>query len=128
MMAQSYQCFKFPETSLMGKHVYPAYREDIKEDTKYDSGLHAKNSRVERIRVIKVKAVYQIGTKDDEPVYSEPDDYWYHQTSGMLYDNETHYPVGVVSMENGIPSKLDNATYIISDVISIPTIEKMHGL
>ena len=39
MMTQSYQCFKFPEDTLLGKNIGPAYREDIKDDIKYDSGL-----------------------------------------------------------------------------------------
>lgn len=126
MMAQSYHCFKFPEETLLGPHVGPAYLEDIKEDVKYDSGLHAKNSRVERIKVIKINAVYIIG-KDSggNDIYSEPNKYWYYSKTGMVYDYETHYPVGRVEFVNGLPNKLNKDTYIMSTIINIPTIGKV---
>lgn len=124
MMTQSYHCFKFPEDAVKGKYVGPAYKEDIKDDVKYDSGLHAKNSRVERIKVIKIKAVYILNPEtEEEPKYSGPDTYWYYPKNGMVYDYETYYPVGQVSFVNGLPTKLDKETYIMSDLILIPTIE-----
>lgn len=124
MMTQSYTCFKFPEKAIMGPNVGSAYKEDMKEDIKYDSGLHAKNSRVERIKVIRINGVYtlSINAETDEPIYSNPDKYWYYQKTGMVYDFETHYPVGQVLMTNNLPNKLDKETYIISVLIDIPTI------
>ena len=116
-VVQSYNCFKFPESTLLTSNIGPAYKENIKDDIKYDSGLHAKNTRVERIKVIKIKAVHQTPTG-----YSGPDTYWYYPTSGMVYDYETHYPVGYIENTNGIPEKLDKDTYIITTVINIPTI------
>lgn len=123
MMSQSYHCFKFPEETIMGQHVGPAYKEDVKDDIKYDSGLHAKNSKIERIKVIKINAVSIIG-KDPNGVdiYSEPEKYWYYQKSGMVYDYETHYPVGRVEFINELPNKLDKDTYIMSTTINIPKI------
>jgi len=123
MMSQSYSCFKFPEDAIMGKNVGPAYREDIKEDVKYDIGLNAKNSRIERIKVIAIKAVYQTNTDIDKPIYSPPEKYWYYSKNGMVYDYQTHYPVGKVPLTNGLPLKLDKDTYIMTDIIDIPTIE-----
>ncbi len=117
MMTQSYNCFKFPENTLMTKDIGPAYKEDIKDDIKYDSGLNAKKTHVERIKVIKILAVHKVGS-----AYSEPDKYWYYPTSGMVYDYETHYPVGQVQITDKLPAKLDKDTYIITDVIPIPTI------
>ena len=129
MMSQSYHCFKFPESTLMGKHVGPAYKEDIKDDVKYDSGLHAKNSRVARIKVIKINGVYRVNPENDPDVkYSMVDKFWYNPKSGMVYDVETHYPVGQVLLVNGLPNKLDKDTYIMSNLIYIPTVEKMANL
>lgn len=129
MIAQTYTCFKFPEDALTGKNIGPAYKEDIKDDAKYDLGLHAKNSKVERIRVIKIQAVYMLTPEDDpKPQYSSPDKYWYHAKTGMVYDYETHYPVGRVNIVNDIPNKLDKDTYIMSDIILIPSIEPTKNL
>ena len=122
MISQSYQCFKFPENTIMGKNIGPAYKEDIKDDVKYDSGLHAKNSHVERIKVIKINAVYIINSDIDNPNYSTPDKFWYHPKTGMVYDYETHYPVGQVGMTNGLPNKLDKDTYIMSTIADIPSV------
>ncbi len=123
MMSQSYNCFKFPESTITGQHIGPAYKEDIKDDVKYDSGLHAKNSRVERIKVIKVKAVYELSPDNgSQPKYSTPDNFWYYPKNGMVYDYETHYPIGQVQFINGLPNKLDKDTYIMSTIIPIPTI------
>ena len=123
MMSQSYQCFKFPESTITGQNIGPAYKEDIKDDVKYDSGLHAKNSRVERIKVIKINAVYKLNPEEEyNPTYSMVDKFWYHPKTGMVYDFETHYPVGEVKFTNGLPNKLDKDTYIMSVVFDIPSI------
>ena len=123
MMSQSYYCFQFAEETLLTKNIGPAYKEDMKEDVKYDSGLHAKNSRIERIKVIKIDAVYQTNVgREQEPTYSTPDKFWYYTKTGMCYDYETHYPVGQVQLVNGLPNKLDKETYIMSFVIDIPSI------
>ena len=108
MVQQSYPCFKFPENMLHG----PAYHMEIKEDLKYASGLHAPNTRVERIRVIKINGV----TQND----STPRPYWFNPKTGMVYDYDTHFPVGRVEIINGIPNKIDKDLYIISEVISVP--------
>lgn len=129
MMSQTYQCFKFPEASVMEKNIGPAYKDDIKDDIKYDSGLNAKNSKIERIKVIKINAVFQLNVgKDEEPTYSGPDKYWYNSKTGMVYDLETHYPVGKVQFIKELANKLDKDTYIMTDLIDIPTIEKTANL
>ena len=128
MMNQTYTCFKFPESSIIGNNVGPAYREDIKEDAKYDSGLGAKNSKVERIKVIKIQAVYEKISKNGNLEYSQPDTYWYYPTSGMIYDFVTHYPVGFVKIVDNIAMKLDKDTYIMTDVLDIPVIEHTENL
>ena len=115
MLSQSYVCFKFPDDVLFGKNVGPAYREDIKEDIKYDSGLHAKNAHIERVRVVKIFGVIKLADK-----YTEPIDYWYYQKTGMVYDYTTHYPIGRVAQINDMPNKLDKDTYIIDQTIDIP--------
>jgi superfamily II DNA or RNA helicase len=122
MLAQSYHCFAFPEDVVMEKNVGPAYREDIKDDIKFDSGLNAFNSYVEKIKVIKVKAVYEITNVNGETTYSKPEDCWYYPTTGIIYDYETHYPIGKVEFINGLPNKLDKNTFIISDLLTIPSL------
>jgi len=123
MMTLTYQCFKFPESMITGKFIGPAYKEDLKEDVKYDAGLGAKNTKVERIKVIKIKAVYRISrNKDGESEYSEPEEYWYYPKSRMVYDIDVHYPVGMVEVVDDIASKLSKDVYIITDMINIPTI------
>lgn len=124
MMSQTYTCFKFPESAITGPNIGPAYREDIKEDVKYDSGLNAKNSRVERIKVIKIRAVaIKNPAGGAEHTYTDPYPYWYNPKTGMVYDIDTYYPVGRVLIVNDLPNKLDKDTYIISDMIDIPLIE-----
>ena len=122
MMSQTYQCFKFPEDTIMGKNIGHSYREDIKEDVKYDLGSNAKNSRIERIKVIKTNVVYQTNSGLENPTYSVPAKFWYYPKNGMVYDYETHYPVGKIAFINGLPNKLDKDTFIMTDIIDIPTI------
>ena len=122
MMSQSYYCFKFPENTVTRTNVGPAYREDIKDDVKYDSGLNAKNSIVERIKVIKINAVYQTNRDSNNPLYSSPDKYWYNKKTGIVYDFETHYPVGQVELINNLPNKLDKDTYIMRIDVIVPSI------
>ena len=114
-MRQTYNCFKFPENSILGADVGPAYQEDIKEDVKYDLGTYAVNSKTERIKVIKITAVTLLLKNK----YSEPHSYWYYPKTNMVYDLEMHYPVGVVEIIDGLPNKLDKDTYIISETVKI---------
>lgn len=125
MVSQSYQCFNFPEDIFKNQNIGPAYKEDIKEDIKYDSGLHAKNSTVVKIKVIKVKVVYKLNPDggENKSNYSIPEYYWYYPKTGMVYDFDTHYPVGQVEYVNGIPSKFDKDTYIMDNLIKIPSID-----
>ncbi len=122
MMSQSYYCFQFPENAVMGKNIGPAYKEDMKDDVKYDSGLNAKNSHVERIRVIKINAVYLINNDFENPKYSKSSNYWYDKKTGIVYDYETHYPIGKINLIDGIPNKLDKDTYIMTIEVGIPNI------
>ncbi|AEX61714.1 putative transcription termination factor [Megavirus vitis] len=122
MMSQSYYCFQFPENAVMGKNIGPAYKEDMKDDVKYDSGLNAKNSHVERIRVIKINAVYLINNDLENPKYSKSSNYWYDKKTNIVYDYETHYPIGKINLIDGIPNKLDKDTYIMTIEVGIPNI------
>ena len=122
-MTKQYTCFAFPEKSLLTRHIGPAYEKDIMNDIKYNYGLNAPNSSVMRIKVVKINAAYAL--INDSSKYSEPYVYWYHQDTGMVYDYETHYPVGRINMINGLPNKLDKTTYIISDLIEIPSISNV---
>jgi superfamily II DNA or RNA helicase len=117
MLNQSYNCFQFNEKTLINKNIGPAYREDIKDDLKFDNGLNTVNTKVDKIRVIKINAVTYI-SKD---TYTKPQKYWYYPETGMVYDYELYFPVGRIKFDsNNLPNKLDKDTYIMSDVIEIP--------
>lgn len=124
MISQQYKCFQFDEPSLFDEHIGPAYREDIGDDMKMNNGLNSVNSTVERIKVMKIKAVMLIShPSEPEKRYSKPTFYWYYKNTGVVYDYDLYFAVGKVSNdENGIPTKLDKDTYIIDYVIPIPQI------
>lgn len=122
MISQNYSCFKYPEEATMGSNIGPAYHEDMKEDIKYDLGLHSKNSHVERIKVIKIMGVYITNNNLENPEFSHPKKFLYYPKNGVVYDYDTHYPVGLVTIINGLPNKLDKDTYIITDHVHIPTV------
>lgn len=121
MMSNRYNCFQFEEGVVMSKNPGPAYKDDIKDDIKYDNGLNRVQSYVESIKVIKIKGIYIVEAGKD-PIYSLPRDYWMYPENGMVYDFIMKYPVGRVKMVDDVPEKFDNNTYIISDVIKIPSI------
>jgi len=117
MMSQLYSCFNFSQTDIMTKNIGPAYLEDIKQDMLNDSGLHAANTKVVRIKVIKVKAVKRI----DVDKFSNPDIYWFDNKSNIFYDYETYYPIGRAEILNNIPLKTDKDTFVINDLVMIPS-------
>lgn len=124
MIRQQYKCFQFDEPSLFDENIGPAYKEDIADDMKMNNGLNSVNSTVERIKVMKIKAVMLMShPSEPEKRYSKPSYYWYYKKSGVVYDFDLHYAVGKISNdENGIPTKLDKDVYIIDKVIPIPQI------
>lgn len=119
MINRQYQCFEFNEKSYFSKLSAPAFKQDIKDDMRYEDGLNSSTSSVQKIRVIKIKATLKIG---DGPTsgYSEPNVYLYNPKTGVVYDLELHYPVGKVTITNGLPEKLNQDVYIMSDQIVIP--------
>lgn len=122
-LAQDYKCFQFEENSLFEEQIGPAYKDDIHDDMKIDNGSNSLNSKVLRIKVMKIKAVLQLdkdGTK-----FSTPDHYWYYADSGTIYDYELFYAIGKVAYDdNSIPKKLDKETYIIDRLIPIPLLKE----
>ena len=126
MMTQEYKCFQFDEPSLFDKHIGPAYREDLGDDSKMDNGSNSTRSMTMKIKVMKIKAVKQLTAETESVIeYSKPELYWLYQKSGVVYDYDLHFAIGKVSMDdNGILSKLDKDTYIINYIIPIPNIEE----
>lgn len=124
MLEQEYKCFQFNETSLFDKHIGPAYKEDIGNDARLDNGSNSMKSMDVRIKVRKISAVKQL-TEGEKPIYSKPDNYWFYEESGVVYDYDLKYAIGKVAFDdNGIPMKLDKDTYIINKLIPIPLIEE----
>jgi superfamily II DNA or RNA helicase len=121
MMTQTYNCFKFTEKSLFTKHVGPAYKDDIKDDVKYNDGLNAENTVVQRIKVIKIKIVTVVEKNGNDIKYSEPETHWYNPKTGIVYDIDLHYPIGKILFDkDNLPEKLNKEIYIMSDKILIP--------
>lgn len=119
MMGLKYKCFNFTQDSLFDKSIGPAYKFNIDYDMKMNDGLNALNSKVVKIKVRKIKAVYKIS--DD--VYSEEKYYLYHDNTNVVYDIDLNFPVGKLNRdENNNNILLDNDLYIIGDVINIPKI------
>jgi len=127
LLDQDYKCFKFDENDLFDEQIGPAYKEDIKDDFKINSGSNAVNSVTIRIKVIKIKAVMLLDKNKDGDkdlnTYSEPKYYWYNPNTHIVYDLDLHYAIGKVGVDiDNIPTKLTNEVYIIDKIIPIPTI------
>lgn len=131
MLTGSYQCFNFSQTDLLDNTAKPAYKESITEDLKYDIGLFSPSTYVEKIQVIKITAVMYLGsvvTVNESQVVIDTakvtsrSQYWYNKLTHIVYDPELHYPVGKVIISNDQPYKLDKDTYVISDLVKVPTI------
>ena len=117
MMGSKYKCFQFNEESLFEKPIGAAYQPKIEYDMKIDNGSNAKDSIRLKIKVRKIRAVKKL----EDNIYSEPENYWYYDKSGIVYDYDMLFPVGKVDKDlNNNAIKLDNETYIIGDVIDIP--------
>jgi len=117
MMGSKYKCFNFTQDSLFEKVIGPAYKFNIDYDTKMNNGLNAVNSKVLRIKVRKIKAVYKIS----EDTYSEEKFYLYHDNSNIVYDIDLNYPIGKLDRDDNKNNiLLDKDVYIIVDMINIP--------
>ncbi len=125
MLRQQYKCFQFDEPSLFTKYVSSAYKFDIYDDMLIDNGLNSSKSVSMKIKVRKIKATKQLSKPEEEYIkYSKSKFYWFYDKSGVVYDYDLHYPIGKVGIDDdGIHMKLDKDTYIITQIIPIPTIE-----
>lgn len=128
-LVSSYRCFKFDEVSLFDKPIGPAYKEDIKDDLKLDNGLNSENSKVRRIKIIRIKAVKQLKEEVDyenpkKGDLSESEDYWYFPESLTVYDYDNQYPIGKIGTIDDIPIKLNDGNFVITQMIPIPIISR----
>jgi hypothetical protein len=121
MIDESYNCFQFNEKSLFDQYVGPAFKEDIEYDLKINNGLNSSNSEIKRIKVMKIDGVERI----DENNLENKKKYWYYPDSGVVYDYDLDFPIGKVRVVDGNPEKLDDSTYIISQVINIPKLKNV---
>ena len=117
MLGSQYRCFKFNEESLFQDNIGPAYVQKFEFDQKNNNGLNAKDSSIKKIKVKKINAVIKLS----ENSYSESKPYWYYDKSRVVYDYELNFPVGKLLIDdNNIEIKLDDNTFIISNIINIP--------
>jgi superfamily II DNA or RNA helicase len=127
-LVSKYRCFKFEEQTLFDKNIGSAYKEDIDDDLKINNGLNAPNSKVRRIKVIKIEAVRQLNENMDisnikSDDISKKEVYWYFPESRTVYDYDMQYPIGKVGMDDGgLPLKMDDGTFIIDRVVPVPTL------
>jgi hypothetical protein len=121
MIDESYNCFQFNEKSLFDQYVGPAFKEDIEYDKKIDNGLNSDNSDIKRIKVIKIEGVEKIA----EETYENKTNYWYCPESGVVYDFELDFPIGKVKIIDENPEKLNDTTYIISQLINGPKLKNV---
>lgn len=121
-LTEDYSCFQFDENRLFDKQIGPAYKDNIYDDMKLDNGLNSANSTIVKIKVMKIKAVILKSKPEEDPVYSEPEYYWYYDKSHVVYDYDLHFAVGKVALDQNIPVKIDKETYVIDYVIPIPLI------
>ncbi len=128
----TYRCFQFDEKSLFDDQIGPAYKDDLYDDLKMNNGLNSQNSTIRRIKIIKIKAVIQLVSTEDneseprptEERYSEPQEYWYSPDNQTIYDTDIQYPIGKVGVDDdGMPLKLDKETFVITRMIPIPFIK-----
>jgi hypothetical protein len=120
MMAESYQCFQFNESSLFDPQIGPAYNEDIYYDTKLNNGLNSINSEITKVKVIKIKGRIVING-----VKQNIEDYWYNPITHIVYDYELDYPIGRVKLDDSGLATRENGDviyYLIEEVINIPKI------
>lgn len=121
-LTQDYKCFQFEEKSLFDEQIGPAYKDDMHEDMRLNNGSNSINAKTMRIKVMKIKAVKQLDKEGKE--FSEPQNYWYYQESGVVYDYELLYAIGKIAYSNNdIPMKLNADTYIIDKLLPIPLIK-----
>jgi hypothetical protein len=120
MMGSKYKCFQFNEESLFDKPIGPAFQNKIEYDNKIDNGSNAKDSSRIKIKVRKIKAVKRV----DENSYSNEENYWFNDVTGVVYDFILNYPVGKIDKdENNQYRLLENDIYIIGEVIDIPEVK-----
>lgn len=128
----TYRCFQFEEKSLFDDQIGPAYKDDLYDDLKMNNGLNSQNSTIKRIKIVKIKAVIQLVSNEDneseprtnEERYSEPQEYWYSPDHQTVYDIDVQYPIGKVGVDDdGMPLKLDKDTFVITRMIPIPFIK-----
>ena len=133
ILGSNNRCFQFEEKSLFDDQIGPAYKDDLYDDMKLNNGLNSQNSRIKKIKIIKIKAVIQLVSDEDYEAnpgnyadkFSEPSEYWFNAESLTVYDLDLQYPVGKVGADDdGIALKLNADTYIITKMIPIPILKK----
>jgi len=117
MMGSKYRCFQFNEESLLEENIGAAYNNKLEYDQKINNGTNSKESMIIKIKVRKILATF----KTSDNLYSQSKYYWYYDKTNVIYDFELNYPVGKIAIDElSNPVKIDNNTYLIDKIISIP--------
>jgi hypothetical protein len=122
-LTQDYKCFAFNEDSLFDDQILQSSKEDFEEDKKMDNGLNSLNSKIVRIKVMKIKAVIQLDEEGKK--FSEPEDYYYYPESLTIYDPILFFAIGKIAIDSdGIVRKLSKDIFIIDKLIPIPLLKE----
>tara|TARA_B100000497_G_C7677185_1_gene409182 strand:- start:414 stop:2297 length:1884 start_codon:yes stop_codon:yes gene_type:complete len=109
-------CFTF-DISSQFSNVSPAFTQNLQNDIYTDRGMYA--DKTERQKVYKIMGSFQIGTSK----YLKAQPFWYDPKHMLAFDYELHFIVGkVTKTEDGLPKRLEDGTFIISERVNVPMI------
>lgn len=116
MLGSAYRCFQFNQQSLFENPIGPAYKQNQIYDNKINNGLGSNDSKNVKIKVRKITAI--------EENEKESKEYWVDDETNIVYDFELDYPVGKLKLDEvKTPIKKNKNTYIITDIINVPSFE-----
>lgn len=117
MMGLEYNCFQFNQESLLEKPLGPAFNQEEEFDTKINNGSNSIDAITKQIKVKKIQIVTQI----DENNLSEKSSVWYHPETHFVYEENLHYPIGKVKVDNnGNAIFVEDNVYLVENYIKIP--------
>ena len=71
--------------------------------------------------MIKIEAVERV----NNIIIENKRNYWYYPDNGVVYDFELDFPIGKVKIIDENPEKLNDTTYIISQLINVPKLKNV---
>lgn len=102
---QTNPCFRFPVSDVMKERSGPMFHKDIIVDAEKEVKY-----KVKKLKVRKIKGI----------VDNKVGQYYLDEETGVVYDTNHNFPVGVVYRDNqGFFEKVDADTFMISDHVKV---------